>query len=532
MIFSLEYKNLFEYHGLAWKLGKESLHYFCEIFLHNPLFDYESGNVPLSQKHFEIWDEIEYSILNENGTKKCYIFPRSFGKTATINTSVVIWSALYCLHPYNVIVSSTSKQAEGFIANIKSRIEDNEYIKKSFGEIINKDLKYNASEIELDIKPQRAKIECFSSTSAVRGINYCSYRVGLLVLDDAQDENQIKTEATRADLVKRIDDGILKALQMNNNHVIALGTVQYKNDLYDTFYSSLEWRTRKEKCVLIDDIDKYFHNHEHWLKVKSILKDKNNPYAEAEAKEYYYDHKAEMDFPIIWENYSRFELAIKYYANPVSFKQEYQSDIDNLGERRIYTWDERPAQEIESQHFTKTILSVDPASTVNEKSDYSAFCILSEAENGLLYARKCQIKKLLFEDYINNIIDLLLTYTDINTVSIEKQTYNGADVFRLRELIAQNPELKSRNLRIINKARSKNKESRIAALCVPTINMKRVVFNNEDGEAITQITSFCGVGFTAHDDMIDCLADAIEYLPEVKKQGGYSYVSFRDIGYF
>lgn len=516
-IFLNEYQTIFDYHGLAWKLGKECFPYFCNIYLYNMLFDVSDGKTPLSQKHFEIWDELEDCILNKNNTKNCYIFPRSFGKTTTITQSICIWSALYCLHPFNVIDSANERLSKTILADIKKHIEDNEYIKDSFGEIINKDLTYNAEEIELDVKPMTTKIMCVSSTSGVRGLRYNSHRIGLLILDDAQDEKQITSEATRADLVQRIDNGLLKTLQNNNNHVIALGTVQCKNDLYDTFNHSLKWRTRKEKCILLDDIDEYFRTNQHWQKVKDILKHKDsNPYAEADAEDYYYNHKDEMDFPIIWENYNRFALAVDYYSNPVSFKQEYQSDIDNLGERRIKGGCARiPARDIESKAYIKTILSVDPASTANEKSDFSAFCVLSEEEHThLKYCRKLIIDKLEFENYLNKVMELLLHYPEINTVSIERQTFSGADVKFLQERISNHPLLRNRDINFINKNRTKNKDNRIDAI-IPEINLRRVMFNEDDAEAIEQVESFAGANYTANDDAIDSLADALEYITTI-----------------
>lgn len=534
MIFSLEYKNLFEFHGLAWKLGKEDFNYFCEIFLYNHLFDYSNDKVPLSDAHYAIWDELQDTILNKNNTRNCYIFPRSFGKSATITVPFALWVALYCIHPFIVVDSATEAQAQNFIETMKIQIEDNQYIIKCFGEIINKDLRYNANEIELDIKPKRSKIKCVSSTSGNRGITYGAIRIGLLILDDAQEENQIKTDESCKNFVQRIQDGLLKALENRSNHVIAVGTIQKKGDLYDTFYNSSAWVSKKQRSVLIDDIDAYFNNHKGWQKIKEILQSKaHNPNAKYDAENYYYEHKESLDYPVIWENYNCFDLAVEYFDNPTSFKQERQCDIDSFGEKRIHSLASIPCERIESEHFVKTILSVDPAATVSEKSDYSAFCVLSESENGLLYARKCQIKKVVFEDYIKNIIDLLLTYTDINTVSIEKQTFNGADVLKLREQIFKHPELKLRNIVIINKARTKNKDSRISALCIPAINMMQIIFNLEDTEAIEQIKAFRGAGVGGvHDDMIDCLADAIEYLPEVRKYGTYKYVSFSEIGYF
>ena len=284
--------HLFDYHGLAWTLGKKSFRYFCSVFLYNLLFDYSGDNIPLSKKHYQIWDELQDVMLNRNNTRNCYVFPRSFGKSTTITIPLALWAALYCIHPFVVVDSATEKQAENFINTMKIQIEDNHLIKSCFGDVINKELKYNASEIELDIKPQRSKIQCVSSTSSVRGINYGSFRVGLLILDDAQDEKQITTDKACADLNARINNGILKALQNKNNHVVALGTVQRKGDLYDTLLHSTTWKSHTEKCILVDDIDEYFRTSKGWQTIRKILRTKNtNENALYDAENYYLEHK-------------------------------------------------------------------------------------------------------------------------------------------------------------------------------------------------------------------------------------------------
>ena len=502
--------HLFDYHGLAWTLGKKSFRYFCSVFLYNLLFDYSGDNIPLSKKHYQIWDELQDVMLNRNNTRNCYVFPRSFGKSTTITIPLALWAALYCIHPFVVVDSATEKQAENFINTMKIQIEDNHLIKSCFGDVINKELKYNASEIELDIKPQRSKIQCVSSTSSVRGINYGSFRVGLLILDDAQDEKQITTDKACADLNARINNGILKALQNKNNHVVALGTVQRKGDLYDTLLHSTTWKSHTEKCILVDDIDEYFRTSKGWQTIRKILRTKNtNENALYDAENYYLEHKQELDFPLIWNNYDCFDLALEYFEDSVSFKKERQCDINSLGEKRITSLSAISAKDIENKEFTNTILSVDPASTANKKSDYSAFCVLSDTENHIKYARKCIIDRLEFNDYIKMILSLLVKYPDINTISIEKQTYSGADVIKLREQIQRIPELMCRPITYINKARTKNKDSRIDTV-IPDINMGRIVFNEDDIDAINQIKEFAGTAYTEHDDMIDCVADAAE----------------------
>ena len=517
-IFDRYRDHLFDYHGLAWSLGKKSFRYFCSVFLFNLLFDYSGDNVPLSKKHYQIWDELQDLMLNRNNTRNCYVFPRSFGKSTTITIPLALWAALYGIHPFVVVDSATEKQAENFINTMKIQIEDNSYIKSCFGDVINKDLKYNASEIELDIKPQRSKIQCVSSTSSVRGINYGSFRVGLLILDDAQDEKQITTDKACADLNARINNGILKALQNKNNHVVALGTVQRKGDLYDTFLHSPTWKSHTEKCILLDDIDEYFRTSEGWQEIRKILKTKStNENALYDAENYYLENQDSLQFPLIWNNYDCFNLALEYFEDSVSFKKERQCDINSLGEKRIKSLSAIPAADIENKEFTNTILSVDPASTANQKSDYSAFCVLSDTENHIKYARKCEIDKLEFNDYIKKIISLLVLYPDINTVSIEKQTYSGADVIKLREQIQMIPELVNRPITFINKNRSKNKDNRINTV-IPDINMGRIIFNEDDIAAIDQIKEFAGTAYTLHDDMIDCVADAAENIINIENE--------------
>lgn len=517
-LFAESQNHLFDYRGLAWALGKECFPYFCEIFLHDLLFDYSGDNVPLSDTHYSIWAELQDTIINRNNTRNCYVFPRSFGKSTTITIPVALWAGLYALHPFIVIDSATEAQAQNFINTMKIQLEDNSFINRCFGNVINKNLKYNASEIELDIVPQRAKIQCVSSTSSVRGINYGSFRVGLLILDDAQDEKQITTEKACEDLVSRINNGILKALQNKNNHVIALGTVQRKGDVYDTFLHSPSWKTRIEKCIQMDDIDEYFRCSAGWQEIKRILQSKNvNDNALYDAENYYLEHKDELDFPVIWENYDCFDLAKEYFEDSISFKKERQCDINSLGEKRIKSISAISAMDIESLEYTHTILSVDPAATNNKKSDYSAFCVLSKAENQMKYARKMIIAKPEFDEYIDIIIGLLEHYTDIDILSVEKQVYMGADVNKLRERIILHPELRNRPITIINKSRTKNKDNRINAI-IPDINMGRIIFNEDDIEALDQIKEFAGTAYTAHDDMIDALTDAVENINEVSDE--------------
>lgn len=504
--------NLFDYHGLAWSLGKRSLEFFCMFFLREVYSGEDKA--ALSETHYKMWEDAQNMILNKTHDKQVYILPRGFGKSSIITVAVAIWCSVYKFKTFTIIASALGDTADGIISNIKAAIEDNALMESAFGTLIDtKKCIYNNEKIELT---NRTMIQSISAGSSLRGKAYDNHRIELALLDDYQKADEITSEEQRSRKWKRFSDDLNYALQKNNNTLIALGTLQCKGDFYDRLRQAPTWKTRQERAILLDDIEAYL-NSGHWKTFKALLLDRNNEYRLDDAKEYYYQNSEAMQFPMLWQEYwSCLDMALQYYENPASFMQEMQGDIDNIGVKLFKSILAKPSIEIEKNTFRKTILSIDPAGTARtgSKRDYYAFCVLSLADSGIKYARKSLIFDFEYDDYIRQTLEMLKAYPEITHVSIEKNVYNGSDVAKLQELIKDDPELCPRNLNFINKARTGNKDNRISAI-VGEVNLGRVIFNEDDREAIEQLSEFCGCKFSLHDDFPDCLADAIENITQI-----------------
>lgn len=472
------------------------------------------GKAPLANIHYKMWQEVQDMILKKTHDKQCYICPRGLGKSTVITLAVAIWCACYRFKIYTVIASAIGDTAEGFIRNIRMALEDNAYIESAFGTLFNpKTCICNNEKIELTNK---TLIQSVSAASSLRGKAYNNHRIELLLLDDYQKADQIVTDEQREKKWKVFSDDCSYAMQKDNSTLIALGTLQCKEDFYDRLRNSPVWKTRQEKGVLVENVDELF-NSGLWLEFKNVLMDKSNEFRLDFAKEFYLQHEKEMQFPMLWQEYwNCLDIALLYYENSLSFKQEMQGDIENIGTRRFNTIITESAVDIENHTFQKTILSIDPAGTARTgtKRDYYAYCVLSQADDEINYARKSIIRDYEMDDYIRETIQLLKDYPDITHLSIEKNVYSGADCIRIQELIDKDEELKHRDITIINKSRTGNKDNRINAI-VGDVNMGRVVFNEEDQDAIQQLHDFCGCRFSLHDDYPDCLADALEQLPQI-----------------
>lgn len=525
-------EHLFDYHGLAWSLGKRSQEFFSMYFLQDTFLPKEDNTAaPLAKIHHELWADIEKSIIGDGPNQIGWILPRGTGKSAFGTYDTVIWCHAYEFKKYTLICSDIGSTAEKFIKDIKNTFLENEYIKKAFGVLLNdKDRNYICNSTQLELM-NKTFIEAISSSSPMRGRKYDNCRPDLIILDDYQSEDDVRTEEARAKKWKRYSDDVKyasqKAVKRNGKVIkkgttfIALGTLQHKECFYSRLIKQPTWKFKIEKGVLIDDfidgegkkingLDHYFETGL-WKQFKNILFNFKNITRLEDANEFYWQHQEEMQFPMLWaEFWDCLDMAGSYYENPSSFKQEVQGDIDSIGEKWFKVVNTETRAVIETHSFVKTMLLMDPASTANKKSDFCAFLVGSQSDTNLKYARRAELAKINartdFDKYIDYGIKLLKDYPDISHIYIEKNTFNGADANQLELKIKKDDVLMYRNIEIINEMQKKNKDDKISTI-IPAMNKGQIIFAEEDKEFTDQIQDFAGQIYSEHDDAPDITAE-------------------------
>ncbi|WP_050993345.1 hypothetical protein [Clostridium arbusti] len=223
-----------------------------------------------------------------------------------------------------------------------------------------------------------------------------------------------------------------------------------------------------------------------------------------------------MQYKTLWpDKYDCLDLAIDYYNNPVAFKQEMMNDASKIGEKWFISNRTQSLEEIQGHNFIKNILVCDPANSISNKADYSAFAVGGLADNDFLYIKKGELLKVGFDDFCNHVIKLLRDFPEITHVSIEKNLYMSADVLKIKELINKDDELKYRNITFINRMQKKNKDEKISTI-ISDVNNGRIIFNQDDTDFIEQIMSFCGQEYSEHDDAPDAVAQSTIDIKEIE----------------
>lgn len=505
--------DLFTYHGLAYELGSKNLEFFCYFFLYEIFTGDDKADI--APVHREMWLEIEQVILQQIHDKQLYVLPRGIGKSTFVTLPTSVWCSFYKYKRFTLICSAIGDTAQSFIRNIKLALENNVRVETSFGKIYDT-RKYinNSEQIEF---ANRTMVQSISASSTMRGKSYANVRIELAILDDYQKDDEISNHEQREKKWKKFNDDVSYAVQKGNSTILACGTLQHPECFYSRLRNSPVWKYRSEKAILLDDVDTLF-NSGLWAEFKQILFDNNNINRLDDAKEFYFQNESDMQYPLLWQSFwNCLTVAIDYYGNPASFKQEMQGDVNSIGAKKFTNIATESADIIEQHDFKKTMLCIDPAASgsTKKKADYSAFIVGSIADTGVKYVRKGEIHKFEFEDCVNHAFKLIKAYPDITHINIEKNLYMGTDVFRLQELIAKDDELKNRKFTWINEMQRSNKDDKINTI-VADVNLGRIVFNKDDTEALEQLTDFAGCELSAHDDFPDCLADFAKKIDEVK----------------
>lgn len=514
---------------LARALGEIDIAFFNLYFLQD-IFVPSDDNVArtLSKSHYEMFSLFNDTFVKDKYDKVNVVVSRGFAKTTTGDLALTVWAKCYRKSVFTVIGAKTDIDAQQFVSSIKNVFKTNQKIKDTFGILYdekNRDYKSNANEVELT---NDTCIRAISSGSSLRGINWKSVRPTLLIMDDFQSEANILTEDARIKQynkwTKEVEQCGDKAVWRNGKKIksatkiVSIGTVLHMDCLISRLQRNRDYKTFLRRAILLkgdQTVDDIFES-PLWSKCKEIYFDDSLEDSKAAAQEFYQENFEEMKFPVLWEEkWDCFnDLAIPYWENRQAFMSEMMNNASEIGLRWFRSVRTQTVEEIEEHDFKKTILCIDPASTTSRKSDFTAMVVGSTATNGFKYIRDIVMDKLEFNLYCAKVVEILVKYEEISYVYVEKNTFQGADIIKIKELISKEPKLRNRKIEFANEMQRTNKEEKISTI-IDDVNNGRIIFVDNNPKAIEQLMDYQGEKYSLHDDFVDCVAECSNRLEKV-----------------
>lgn len=168
------------------KLAKSSHYWFFLIYLSHYI-KYQFA--PFHHEMFKITEDESLPLA-------ALVAFRGSGKTTLMSLSYIIWSIIGVQkRKFVLLLSQTQNQARLYLTNIKRELETNNLLKTDIGPFEEVSDEWGANSIVLS--NYNARIMAASAEQSIRGVRHGEHRPDLVICDDVEDLNSVKTKEGR-----------------------------------------------------------------------------------------------------------------------------------------------------------------------------------------------------------------------------------------------------------------------------------------------------------------------------------------------
>ncbi len=212
-------KEILSDNKLRVALAKESHQWFFNLYFAHYI---DCPSAPFHKRFFEITED-------ENINMAVLVSFRGSAKSTIMTTSYPLWAVMgKQRRKLVVIVGRTQRQTKLMIDNLKRELESNPILYKDMGPF--KEQGGDLGSYALYLPWYDAKIIAVSMEQTIRGIRHGKYRPDLILLDDIEDLDSVKTMEGRDKIFNWIASEVLPAGQINTK-VICIGNLLHEDSM-------------------------------------------------------------------------------------------------------------------------------------------------------------------------------------------------------------------------------------------------------------------------------------------------------------
>lgn len=342
-------------------------------------------------------------ISRLDGSRSVVAAPRGHAKSTNFTFKDSLHAALYRYKHYIIILSDSSDQAEGFLTDIKTEMEDNADIREDFGRQQGKVWKSNVILTAGDVK-----IEAIGSGKKIRGRRHRAWRPDLIVLDDVENDENVNTADQRRKLESWFKKAVSKAGDTYTD-IMYIGTVLHYDSLLSNVLKNPEYESKTYQAVIS------FAEREDlwdtWTEIYTNLFDEDH---KQHAREYYEANEAEMlsGTVVLWpEKLDYYKLmVIRVSDGEAAFNSELQNnpiDPDNAAfNPEWFDYYEDELMDFKDSRYI-FIGANDPSLGKNKKSDTSSIINLAlDQYTGYMYVEAASVERRKPDVIINDVFEM------------------------------------------------------------------------------------------------------------------------------
>ncbi len=364
-------------------------------------FPHYIRSIDKSSLHHYLYDTLPLVLANPNSCLEAIAAPRGEGKSVLVSQLFVLYCLVSEQKKYIVIVMDSIDQAYPMLEAIKAELEVNPRLKIDFPDATGIGRVWQAGTI---VTANNVKVQIAGSGKKLRGLRHGAYRPDLVILDDIENDEQVRNPAQRDKLHGWLTKTVLPLGAAGEKlDVVYIGTILHYDSVLSRTLNNPAWHSARFKALI-----KLPDNMALWDQWEEIYKNTGEP----KADRFYAENRVAMDAGAVvsWKARPLLTLMkIRARDGHATFDSEYQNDPvsgdDAPFTNSITYWADLPGHLV---YFG----AVDPSlGKAGASRDPSAILVGGfDAVTGVLYVIEAAIKKRLPDKIISDVIALQRQY--------------------------------------------------------------------------------------------------------------------------
>lgn len=367
----------------------------------NTYFPHYVRSPEKSLLHKFLFSRLPEILRSSEGINEATAAPRGEAKSTLVTQLFTLWCVVTGRKHYAVIVMDSIDQAYPMLEAIKAELEFNPRLKTDFPEACGQGRVWQAGTA---VTANEVKIQVAGSGKKLRGLRHGPYRPDLAVLDDIENDEQVRNPEQRDKLETWLKKAVLALGGAGQKFdVIYIGTILHYDSVLNRTLNNPFWHATKFKAML-----EWPDRMDLWDRWEELYRNDGEEVAQA----FYLANKDEMERGAVTSWAARGVLAlmkIRARDGHATFDSEYQND-PVAGEAAPFAnslnfWVNRDSDWI-------FYGACDPSlGKAGNSRDPSALCIGGyNRRTGVLDVVEALIKKRLPDKIISDIIELQRRY--------------------------------------------------------------------------------------------------------------------------
>lgn len=167
---------------------------------------------------------------------------RNSAKSTILNTALSIWSLLGAPEKHcGVIASRTQQKSKQHFMNTRKELESNKLLRSDLGPFKTEESQWGST---IELSKYDAQLTFASAEQSLRGIRHKQYRLDLLIVDDIEDNESVKTFDGRNQTYNWLTQDAIPAGELSQMRLVLLGTLLHEDSVMMRFKSEIEAKRR------------------------------------------------------------------------------------------------------------------------------------------------------------------------------------------------------------------------------------------------------------------------------------------------